>query len=470
MKVILCTLPEVFISKEYLPPLSLLYLGAQLKKEGHDVRIIDSHIDKLDIDNLIKEIIRENPAILGVTGSCHNRFNVIKVIQEVKRIAPGIVTVAGGEHFTITAEDALKCIPELDVIVIWEGEYTLCEIAEAAASGCDFSSIKGIAYRDKKSGEIIFTEPRPFIQNLDDLPMPAWDLIDLNKYEAKLEGTYDIRAIGVISSRGCPNQCVFCSNSAWGKKSHRRRSPQNFIDEVEFLHKKYGFNGFDFWDDTLTISKDHIYGICDEIHKRNLNIKWYARARVNTVNREMLEYMRNAGCVAIAYGIESGSPKILKAIKKNINLDQIHRAVKDTADLGMVVKNCFMFSLPEETKEDIMMTINLMKQLAAYSPKVINPYGLTLIYPGTDLEKMAKADGKFPVDFSWNTYVEFPKSRLYGQNKTLPFYEDILTVEEVKSIIRRHLVPKGNFFKKAARRLSKVKSFSDLVSLLKIIR
>lgn len=470
MNILLCTVPEVFVSKEYLPPLGLSYVAAQCEQGGHTVRIIDSHAEQFSTDELIKTIIQEKPDILGVTGTCHNRFNVIKVIQEVKKALPSIVTVAGGEHFTITAKDALQCIPELDVAVIWEGEYSMLEIADTLqAGGKSFASVRGIAYRTA-DGEIRFSEPRPFIDNLDEVPMPAWHLLKLDKYHAKLEGTYDMRAIGVMSSRGCPCVCVFCSNSAWGRQSHRRRSPAHFVDEVEFLHRKYGFEGFDFWDDTLTLSKDHIYGICEEIMNRNLKIKWYARARVNTVTREMLQLMGKAGCVAIAYGIESGSPKVLKAIKKNITLEQVRKAVRDSLDAGMVVKNCFMFSLPEEDKEDVLMTINLMKELASYPGKVINPYGLTMIYPGTELERLAKAEGKFPEDFSWNTYVEFPKSRLYGQNKTIPFYEGNLTIEEVKALLRKHLVPRGNFFKRAKRRLSRIRSFSDVLSLFEVFK
>ncbi len=469
MNILLCTLPEVFISKEYLPPLGLSYIASQAQKGGHKVRIIDSHIENLTTDTLIQSIINHKPHILGVTATCHNRFNVIKVIKEVKKVLSDIVIVAGGVHFTITAQDALQCIPELDAVVIWEGEYTFLEIADAVSNGSTFDHINGIAYRTS-DGEIIVAPPRSFIHNLDDLPMPAWHLLSLDKYQARLEGTYDMRAIGVMSSRGCPCFCVFCSNSAWGRKSHRRRSPAHFIDEVEFLNKKYGFEGFDFWDDTLTLSKDHINGICEEILKRGLNIKWYARARVNTVNKEILSTMQRAGCVAIAYGIESGSPRVLKAIKKNINIDQIHKAVKASVDAGMVVKNCFMFSLPEEREEDILMTIKLMRQLGAYSDKVINPYGLTLIYPGTELERLAKAEGKLPEDFSWNTYTEFPKSRLYGQNKTIPFYEGELTVEQVKAILRKHLVPKGNFIKRAKRRLSKIRTFHDVLSLFEVFK
>ena len=248
------------------------------------------------------------------------------------------------------------------------------------------------------------------------------------------------------------------------------KSPLKFVDEIEFLYKKYGFKGFDFWDDTLTLSKNHILGICDEILRRELKIEWYARARVNTVNKEILLSMKRAGCVAIGYGIESGSPKVLEAIKKKITISQIKQAVKDTADIGIISKNFFMFSLPKEQEEDILMTINLMKELVSYSSTVTTPYALTLIYPGTELEKLAKSRGILSQNFSWNTYTEFSKSRLYGENKTIPFYEEQLSLEKVKSILRRNLVSKGDFFQKAKRRLSRIRNFHDILSSFKAFR
>ncbi len=468
MNILLCTLPEVCVSKDYLPHLSLLYVAAQAEKGGHKVKIIDSHIEGLTTDNLVKTIIQEQPDILGVTATSHNRFEVIKVLKKAKQFLPETITVAGGVHFTITAEDALKCIPELDVIVLWEGEYIFYNLANTIQGGGSFDSVNGIAFR-KDSGEIIFTKPSTFIHNLDDLT-PAWHLIDMDKYQARLEGTYDTRAIGVMSARGCPSSSVFCSNSIWGKKSYRMKSPLKFVDEIEFLYKKYGFKGFDFWDDTLTLSKNHILGICDEILRRELKIEWYARARVNTVNKEILLSMKRAGCVAIGYGIESGSPKVLEAIKKKITISQIKQAVKDTADIGIISKNFFMFSLPKEQEEDILMTINLMKELVSYSSTVTTPYALTLIYPGTELEKLAKSRGILSQNFSWNTYTEFSKSRLYGENKTIPFYEEQLSLEKVKSILRRNLVSKGDFFQKAKRRLSRIRNFHDILSSFKAFR
>ena len=126
----------------------------------------------------------------------------------------------------------------------------------------------------------------------------------------------DIRSIGAISSRGCPNRCVYCCNAAFGQGKLRLRSPEKFVDEIEYLHKNFGFEGFDFWDDTMTISQEHVHKICSEIKRRNLAIKWYARARVNTVTKELLQEMYEAGCIRISYGVESGSERVLKLIKK----------------------------------------------------------------------------------------------------------------------------------------------------------
>ena len=209
----------------------------------------------------------------------------------------------------------------------------------------------GITYRDN-SGQIISNKDRPFIQNLADLPFPAWHLYDLSKYQKRIHGT-DFRTIGVISARGCPNLCTFCCNAAFSKSVLRLRNPKNFVDELEFLKNEYGFEGFNFWDDTLTISKDHVKNICYEILDRKLNINWYARARVNTVDEEVIKIMKRAGCTRISFGIESGSSRILKEIKKNITLEQARKAVQLSSEAGMIVSLNFIVNLPTETIEDL---------------------------------------------------------------------------------------------------------------------
>jgi len=190
-------------------------------------------------------------------------------------------------------------------------------------------------------------------------------LFEMEKYHRNIEGT-DIRAVGVMSSRGCPNRCAYCVNAAFRKGILRLRDPIKFVDEIEFLGNKYGLKGFDFWDDTLTISKEHVKRICNEILKRGLDIKWYARARVDTVDKEMLELMWKAGCIKISYGVESGSPRIIKIIRKNINSEQVLKFIHYvTGKMRIFGFNGMILALHEDTDK------KMIAELGQFCDKVI---------------------------------------------------------------------------------------------------
>lgn len=419
MKIVLATAPEEYINKSYAPPLGLGYLAGGLLRDGHDPVIVDSHVHGYNLKKAISAILENEPEIVGVTASSVNRFSAINLIREIKRRRPHIFIAAGGPHFSWTATDALEKIPEIDAIVRREGDHTFPEIVKAVEEGRDLRGIQGCTCR---AGDLIVENPdRPLIKDLDGLPPVPWHLYDLPRYNAVMEGENRTRVIGVVSSRGCPNQCVFCANAA---KTLRHRDPVKFVDELEFLHKEYGFRGFDVWDDTLNMVRSHVMGICAEIQRRNLDIIWYARVRVNKVDEELLREMRRSGCISLGYGVESGSPRILQNIKKNINLEQVRWATQKSLELGFYVRLFFIYSHPGETVEDLKMTESFRAELQAMGPrdKLYVGAGLCLIYPGTQLETIAKEEGTLAPDFSWNTPVRFPQSVALGYPKTIPFY------------------------------------------------
>lgn len=239
------------------------------------------------------------------------------------------------------------------------------------------------------------------------------------------------------------------------------------MDEVEYLKNKYGFEGFDFWDDTLTVSKEHVRAICNEILRRNLNIKWYAPTRANTIDKEILSLMRKAGCIRISFGAESGSPRILKLIKKGIVPEQVISAAQMASDVGMKVMINFMVNLPYETLEDLKMTINLMKKLNSIK-NVTAAYGFSIIYPGTEMEIIAKKEGWFPKDFSWNEPYKSEKYKIAGVDSSLPLMEwSGAEIEKIKAIMTKELGVRGGFLKKGIRKLRKIKSFKELKELIK---
>ncbi|NQU73530.1 MAG: B12-binding domain-containing radical SAM protein, partial [Candidatus Omnitrophica bacterium] len=314
-------------------------------------------------------------------------------------------------------------------------------------------------YRD---GGIKINPLRDPIKDLDSLLRPAWHLFSMRNYRKTLvraDGN-KMLSMGLVSSRGCPYDCVFCANSALSQKRVSFMSPKRFVGELEFLNREYGFTAFDFWDDTFTVNKSHVLGVCDEILKRNLKINWYARCRIDTVDREVLQLMKKAGCVTLSYGIESGSPRISKVIRKNINLQKAREVVKQSADLGFCVLTFFMAGHPGETAEDLKMTLNLMDEFKAYSPHIKPTIGFTLIYPKTGLEEIARKNLLLPQHFSWNKPVSLGTSVFSAREDSIPIFENPdFKLPLMKIMIFERVNKKAGFLTKAR------KFFSVLFSI-----
>jgi radical SAM superfamily enzyme YgiQ (UPF0313 family) len=465
-KIILIIPPQEKFSKDYLPSIGVGYLAASLEKAGYAVMIIDSHVDNLNDQETAEAVLQENPDAVGITANSHNRFHAIAVAREIKNGNERILVCVGGCHFSSTAVSALKTVPQIDIVVRGEGEEAFVDLLSHYFGQKPLDDVLGITFR--KDGEIIENPSKPFVKDLDSLPMPAWHLFKLDKYEAKLEGGGNIRAIGVKNSRGCPYSCSFCVNSDFWQRLFRYHSPKRFVDEVEFLYKKYGYRGFDFWDDTITAIRDYISEVCREILRRKLDIVWYARARVNTVDKELLTLMKEAGCRVISFGVESGSPRILKNIQKDITIEQVRQAVKTCVELGYIVKLFFMYSHPGETLKDIKMTRDLMRELKFYGPNVHVLPAYTFIYPGTETEVIAKKEGLLPADFNWNSPVEFSFNKKIKVNPTIPIYEqENLKAEEIHSYLHSPVTQFNELLRSVPLALKGIRNAGDFAYLSK---
>jgi radical SAM superfamily enzyme YgiQ (UPF0313 family) len=480
-KIVLVIPPLAGAHKDHLPSMGVGYLAAILERNNYEVKIIDSFAEDLDNDQTVNAVLKEAPFLAGISANTHNRFSAIGVIEGIKEKSNGeIFTVAGGPHFSPTAEQAVANIPSLDIVVRGEGEETLLQLVnqirkDLGVNPENLKRINGLTFRD--GGKIFSTSDREFIKNLDELPTPAWHLFNLNKYNARLEGLTKYRAIGVASSRGCPHNCNFCVNSVFWKRVFRMHSPKRFVDDLEILFKQYGFRAFDFWDDTMTIYRSHIEEICREILRRKLLIKWYARARVDTIDFDLLSLMKKAGCEAISFGVESGSERILKVIDKKINLNQVRNIAKICRDLNLVTKFFFVYSLPQENEDDLNSTFDLIDELELYSPKLHCYGGLARIYPGTQLEFLAKKEGKIPNDFNWYKKIYFETNEEVGADPIIPLYENgnvplKRIVEMIKQRRQQRIKKKGlfNLIKKGLNFLFKIRSINDLKLIIKKIK
>jgi len=469
-RIILATAPEAVMTKSYSAPLGLLYVASSLQKAGFQVRVIDAYAQKVNISDVVRQVRLERPLAFGVTGTTENRFNVAHLLNEAKNASPETLTIWGGPHATLTYASAVSMVPGVDVVVKGEGEVTTVNLLNNFSRGLSYSGVGGIAFRDD-CGNIIENPLALPASDLDALALPARELINLKSYPTLLEGENKTPAVGVISSRGCPFECTFCANVALGKRFLRKRSPSAFADEVEHLYRKYGFIGFDIWDDTLTVDRDHVCGICEEFLLRGFPIRWYARARVDCVDEKLLVLMKKAGCVSLGYGIESGSPRMLNAIKKGTEIEQARRAVRISARLGFTVKCFFIVSLPGEQLEDIRQTVDFMAELRGYGSNVQCSYSFAKIYPGTEIERAALNQNLLPRDFSWNKYCEFSNSRLLEENPTIPLFENpYLSLKDIKSYILSSRYGGFSLITKGVKRLLSLRGYNDVKRVFSLTR
>ncbi|MFH2002821.1 MAG: radical SAM protein, partial [Planctomycetota bacterium] len=417
-------------NKRVQPQLGIAYIASYLLSQGLDVQILDGEVNDYSLEEMVDRICDLKPMAVGITTPTEDRFNAIDLANMIKARAKGIFVFAGGPHFSYSAQDALENVPGIDAVVIGEGEFTSLELLKSFEKGKRtdrFHDINGCAFRDVHN-KVVITPPRERLVDPNEMPNPAWHLYDMDKYRCWLSVEEKTRAIGVISSRGCPYLCSFCSNSL--NRKVRYRNPAHFIDEVQMLHERYGFPGLNFQDDSFTANAKHVERICHEILRRGLKLRWYCSLRINNTTRELLELMKEAGCVALGFGVESGSDKVLKLIKKGTDTDMIRRTLTLVKQVGFNHVWLFMmFSLPGETLEDIRIGSDFENEMRLLlygekGPKIILG-GVTYIYPGTELETIARKNGNvFPPDFSWNRHFETDRAKLFRTNPYVPHFEN----------------------------------------------
>lgn len=384
---------------EIKPSLGLAYLAASLELDGHKVKVLDIYGSQKSIEEMLLELKQFKPDLCGftvVTPSVHSVSDLSSHIKENFDIP----IVVGGPHPSAIPDRTLNDFPNLDIAVFGEGEQTVRELVNTLEGTGDLSLVKGISYRNK--GNIVKNDPRPLIGDLDSIPFPAWHLLDMDKYHelSKKNMAINGNIFSIITSRGCPSRCTFCdTHTIWTRKC-RERSPDNVVDEIETLYKKYDVKYLFFWDDTFVINKERAIEVCDQIIDRDIRIKWECHGRVNFVDEKVLTKMKEAGCHSMGYGIESGSQETLNYIKKGITLEQAKRAIEITKKVGLETNAFWMIGFPNEKEEDIRKTIELNKSLPL---DVHDTFSLLTPFPGTDLYKDMKKEGLI-LHEDWSSY------------------------------------------------------------------
>ncbi|MBU1627642.1 B12-binding domain-containing radical SAM protein, partial [bacterium] len=336
------------------PPLSLLYIGASLSSSGHDVSLIDAATcyKPRAARELLDDIERLKPEIIGITTNVIFIRTIYEFIGELRRSYKGKI-VLGGPHASLLPEESLE--HGADLVIIGEGEVTTNEVVNVIESKEDLSFIQGIAYKNEE-GKPSRTQPRELINHLDSLPFPLFELAETKAYPSWQNwGGF----VNLLSSRGCPYSCTYCSSLIFGKK-FRSRNPENVLDEIEVRYKNWGVENIDFVDDAFSINKDRINSLCDEIIKRKMKFSFKCATRADFLNREMVEKMKHAGCVSVSMGVESGNEASLKRIKKSISLETVAKALSWLNEEGIKATLNFMLGFPWENGEDIDKTRDFM--------------------------------------------------------------------------------------------------------------
>lgn len=438
-----------------MAPLGMLSIAAVLEKHGHGVRVVDLEFGQDDVG---KTVEAEKPAVVGIGGTSTSRFNAFAIAQAVKLINPTIVTVYGGSHASFTAQDTLEHVPALDIVVRGEGETVMLELLRCVAARGDLGKVPGLSYR--REGGIEHNGPMPRIRDLDALPMPARHLIDMGGYRLKLDllGT---RAASVITSRGCPINCSFCSASVMFGHLLTTRSAANVVDEMVYLLEHYGAGGLKIFDSTFTLSRRHAEGICDEILRRGLAFPWECEIRVNTVDLPLLQKMKAAGCYLVDFGIESASERVLERMHKGITLKQAEQVIQWTHDLGIAQKVFFTLGHIEETRDDAEKTL-------AFIQRNLNRITLPSIgtgiriYPGTEVERYALASG-YLRDFSWSAPYDAPDNTLLNAARNIPMLlQPQMGLADLLAFKRRALIIQATNPRFVWRRMTRSHSGADL--------
>ena len=447
-----------------MPPLGLLYLGAVLERAGHEVRVVPGDILGLSWRDVEREIRDFEPDIIGSSCLTENRFQSFKLIKLCKKVRPRALTILGGPHASMAAEDTLAHLPELDVAVRGEGEITIGEICEAieAGKGKDFlDNVEGISCR--MNGEIKTNSPRPPIKDLDSLPFPAFHLVPFEKYDFSMDvpGWGKFPAANMITSRGCPHQCNFCATPAhWGRRV-RTRSAQGIITEIEYLVQKFGVRVIYFCDDTFNTSPKRVEEICKQILERKLNIFWKCDVRVDLMDKPLLERMKEAGLFHLSFGLEAGSERVrTEVINKPISIDSFRYLIQWCHELNIVPNAFFILSHPTETWEEAERTIKIIEE---YGDKIESSIALLHIYPGTPLEKRAREMGILPAHFSW-TKRDRSITALPAAQGNVPLFLDNLGWSQISELLFRWSLSGGKYavFEKIPKILADIHSLKDI--------
>lgn len=455
------------------PPLGLMYISAYLTSKGISNRVLDPKgempEDELAIETVQKAIACK-PELIGISCLTTDLLCVFKMAAQIKSQLPAVKIVLGGIHPTLFPEQMLQN-KDVDYVVIGEGEYTLFDLVTSLAGGESLSSVQGIAY--KENGKVIINEKRPMIKDLNAIPLPAYDQVDMSFYlqpNIHLIRGIPMKGFYIFSTRGCPARCRFCVNKNIFGRTVRFRDPVKVADEVEFIYEKYGIDGFYMYDDTFGVRKSDVDQFCDELIRRKLPLVWGCATRINLITEDFVKKIKAAGCMQIDFGVESGSQRLLDLLQKDITLEQIRQAISICKKHKMRVFSNFMINLPTETEEDIDTLISFANELKSE----ISIFNITCPFPGTDIVSYQQTEltiedyPKMSGMASFNTYIDLLEEKCKLSDHKIPIREILKRIQlSIPSPRDIRLKPSLNYIRNLMRYLNFITNLQYLGCLLR---
>lgn len=400
MKVLFVNPPQTASKYKFMgviaPPLGIAYMAGVLQENNIDVEILDASAEDMDFKDVEKELLKRKPDLVALTALTPTIGRALETAQVVKETLPDAIVVMGGYHPTFNFIETLED-ENVDIVIRGEGEYIMLNLVQALENQSSLHDVKGIVFEDKNSKEIVVNPEAPLIQDLDELPFPALNLLPMKKYRLL---DMDTHMTTMITTRGCPMQCSFCSSAAMHGKKIRERSVENIVDEIEYLKTNYDIDTIAFMDDTFTLKKRKVMAICDEILKRNIEIMWGCTSRVDTLDEKLLKKMKEAGCITIFIGVESADQQQLDNMCKNTTIAKIENAFKIAHKLKIRTIASVALGMPGDTKEIMNKTVKFVHKL---KPNYAI-YSLSTPYPGTRFYKESFEKNLIKVK-DWSKYT-----------------------------------------------------------------
>jgi len=388
------------------PPLGLAYIAAYLREKNKDINIsiLDAEALSLGLEDVKKHIIKIKPDVVGITSTTPCFYYSLKIAELTKKVSKNIKVVIGGAHPSALPRKTIEDT-NIDYVIKGEGEITFFELIRALEGLMNFKDIFGLLY--KENGEIKENSFRPLIEDIDQLPYPARDLLPNYLYGPPPTKRVSIyKPTSITSGRGCPFQCSFCCAKVIWTRRYRGRDPKKFVDEIECCVNKYNMREFSFTDELFTADYNRAIAVCDEIIKRKLKIAWVCSSRAGLVTLELLEKMKKAGCREISFGIESGDQEILDSIHKNIVLDDVRKSIKLVKKARIKTHGSFIIGNIGETEKTVKKTVEFAKELNLD----IAAFFVASPYPGTELYNIAIKKNLIRKNWKWKDFSPLSNS------------------------------------------------------------